>query len=290
MRVNKSLKIIFFLYFISCQVSAENEVLNSAVSDVDYTFNSASFPEEDNLIKQDQNYENKKNNFFIDAINSSLKLIINFDASLLYVVTTSLKISFIAVLIASLIGVPLGIIVALNNFTGKNFLLTCLNTLMAVPTVVIGLVLYGILNRQGLLGEMALLYTPVAIIIGQCFLVTPIIWNLSVSAITGSDIRLKHACTLLGASQIQRIFIYLSETRFALMTAVAIGFGRAIGEVGIAMILGGNIEGFTRTMTTAIALETNKGTFDFALALGFMLLFVAFFVNIILHYFQSKSK
>jgi len=229
-------------------------------------------------------------NFFWDATISSFNLIINFDKSLFYVVWTSLKVSLIAVLIATLVSIPLGVFVALNNFTGKTFLLTCLNTLMALPTVVVGLLLYGILNRQGLLGNMSLLYTSTAIVIGQCVLIIPVIWNLSIAAVNGADPRLAMTCTSLGANYFQRSIIYMSEVRFALIAAIVTGFGRAIGEVGIAMMLGGNIHGYTRTMTTAIALETSKGDFEFALALGFMLLFVAFIVNSLLQQFQLKIR
>ena len=232
----------------------------------------------------------KEKSFFIDAIKSSFNLIINFDESLFHVVWTSLKVSLIAVLIAVLISLPLGVIVALNSFKGKNFLLASLNTLMALPTVVVGLLLYGLLNRQGVFGDFGLLYTPTAMIIGQCVLIIPIIWNLCISAVNSADPRLARTCTALGASYIQRSIIYMSEVRFALIAAVVTGFGRAIGEVGIAMMLGGNINGFTRTMTTAIALETSKGEFEFALALGFMLLLVAFIVNTALQQFQLKTK
>ncbi len=241
-------------------------------------------------VAQEKKSEGVKKSFFLDAIISSFNLIINFDRSLFYVVWTSLKISLIAVLIAVLFSLPLGIVVALNNFTGKNFLLTFLNTLMALPTVVVGLLLYGILNRQGLFGELGLLYTPTAMVIGQCVLIIPIIWNLCIAAVNSADPRLVKTCSSLGASHFQRGIIYMSEVRFALIAAVVTGFGRAIGEVGIAMMLGGNIDGYTRTMTTAIALETSKGEFEFALALGFMLLLVAFIVNMVLQQFQLKIK
>ncbi len=225
-----------------------------------------------------------------DAIVSASKLMFDFDAELYFVVWTSLKASLLAVLFASIISIPLGIVVALNRFRGKQFLLACLNTLMALPTVVVGLLLYGLLNRQGLLGDYGLLYTPSAIVLGQCVLITPVIWNLSIVAVNGADPRLAKTCTTLGASFIQRCIIYLSEVRFALIAAIVTGFGRAIGEVGIAMMLGGNIAGLSRTMTTSIALETSKGEFEFALALGFMLLLVAFVVNIMLHQFQMRSR
>lgn len=241
-------------------------------------------------ISLENNTNDDSRSYFLDATISSFNLIINFDRSLFYVVWTSLKVSIIAVIIATLISIPLGVVVALNNFIGKNFLMACLNTLMALPTVVVGLLLYGILNRQGLLGDMGLLYTPIAIIIGQCVLIIPVIWNLSIAAVNSADPRLAKTCSSLGANHFQRSIIYMGEVRFALIAALVTGFGRAIGEVGIAMMLGGNIDGYTRTMTTAIALETSKGEFEFALALGFMLLLVAFIINTVLQQFQLKIK
>ncbi len=228
--------------------------------------------------------------FFLDAIDKSFSLIFNFNKDLFLVVWTSLRISLIAVIIASIIAIPLGILVALRLFPGRNFLLSILNTLMALPTVIVGLLLYGLLNRQGLLGDFGLLYTPAAMVIGQSILIIPIIWNLSIAAVKGADPRLRITCLSLGASLFQKGMIYINEVRFALTAAIVAGFGRAIGEVGVAMMLGGNIEGFTRTMTTAIALETSKGDFEFALALGFMLLLVAFAVNIVLQQFQELKS
>jgi len=225
--------------------------------------------------------------FFLDAIDKSFSLIFDFDKNLFLVVWTSLRISLMAVIIASIIAIPLGILVALRLFPGRNFLLSILNTLMALPTVIVGLLLYGLLNRQGMLGEFGLLYTSAAMVIGQSILIVPIIWNLSIAAVKGADPRLRITCLSLGANLFQKGMIYINEVRYALMAAIVAGFGRAIGEVGVAMMLGGNIEGFTRTMTTAIALETSKGDFEFALAIGFMLLLVAFVVNIVLQQFQE---
>ena len=228
--------------------------------------------------------------FFADTIDKSFSLIFDFDKDLFLVVWTSLRISLIAVLLASIFAIPSGLLIAIKNFPGRNFLLSILNTLMALPTVIVGLLLYGLLNRQGVLGEFNLLYTPAAMVIGQSILIIPIILNLSIAAVNGADPRLRLTCLSLGASLFQKGMIYLNEVRFALMAAVVAGFGRAIGEVGVAMMLGGNIEGFTRTMTTAIALETSKGDFEFALALGVMLLLVAFVVNIILQQFQELKS
>lgn len=231
-----------------------------------------------------------KRSFFIDAIDKSFSLIFQFDKNLFLVVWTSLRISLAAVFIASFIAVPLGILVALKLFPGRSLLMSILNTLMALPTVIVGLLLYGLLNRQGVLGEFGLLYTPAAMVMGQSILIIPIIWNLSIAAVNGADPRLRSTCLSLGANLYQQGLIYINEVRFALIAAIVAGFGRAIGEVGVAMMLGGNIAGFTRTMTTAIALETSKGEFEFALALGMMLLLVALMVNIVLQQFQELKQ
>lgn len=228
--------------------------------------------------------------YLLNSLSAALQLILSFDGNVLQVVWTSIRISLTAVVLASLISIPLALLVALREFPGKQLLLQSLNTLVALPTVVVGLLLYGMLSRQGPLGDLGLLYTPAAMVIGQCVLIVPIIWNLGISAASGADARLLPTCRALGADTLQQGLLFLGEVRFAFMAAVVMGFGRAIGEVGIAMMLGGNIEGFTRTMTTAIALETSKGEFEFALALGILLLLVAFFVNGLLQRFQSLNK
>ncbi len=192
----------------------------------------------------------------------------------------------IAVFTAALIAIPLGLTTALNEFRGKALLIQVLNTLMALPTVVVGLVLYGLLSRQGAFGDFGLLYTRGAVIIGECLLIIPILWNLSISAVQGADPRLAATCRGLGAGRLQLALIFLSEVRYGFISAIVVGFGRAIGEVGVAMMVGGNIDGFTRTMTTAIALETSKGEFELALALGIALLLVAFIVNGCFQYLQ----
>ena len=227
--------------------------------------------------------------YFSAAAGAALSLIFSFDREVYTVVWTSLHISVVAVTLAALAGIPLGIMVVLRDFPGKRLLLQTLNTLMALPTVVVGLLLYGLLTRKGVLGDLGLLYTTGAIIIGQTLLILPIIWNLSIAAAAGADPRLLPTSQTLGASTLQQGVMYVNEVKFALAAAMVAGFGRAIGEVGIAMMLGGNIEGFTRTMTTAIALETSKGEFEFALALGILLLVTAFLVNFIVQRFQAMG-
>ena len=226
--------------------------------------------------------------FFSHALSAAFKLIIQFDPTVWQIVWVSVKISLTAVVIAAIVAIPLGSWIALNQFPGKRLLQQLLNTLMATPTVVIGLLLYGLLSRQGVLGELGLLYTPWAVVIGECLLILPIILNLTVTAIYSADSRLMPTLLSLGANRWQVMIRVLSETRFAILTAVVTGFGRAISEVGAAMMLGGNIEGITRTMTTAIALETSKGAFERGLALGLLLLTIAFLVNLGLQQLQQK--
>ena len=228
--------------------------------------------------------------YFGGAVAEALKLVLDFDPEVYRAVGTSLGVSLSAVLAAALVAMPLGLVVALNRFPGKRLLRQTLNTLMALPTVVVGLFFYGLLSRRGLLGEWGLLYTPVAMIIGQGVLILPIIWNLTITSVEGADKRLVPTCRALGASIPQQAWIVLGEVRFGIIAAVVTGFGRAIGEVGIAMMLGGNIEGYTRTMTTAIALQTSQGAFELALALGVLLLVIAFLINWLLNGLQRKVR
>ena len=200
----------------------------------------------------------------------------------------SLYTSSCAIVIAALLGVPIGLWLGLNRFRGRQLLLALLNTLMALPTVVVGLLLFGLLSRQGPLGPLGLLFTPLAMIIGQTVLATPIVANLVLAAVTGADQRIIDTALTLGASRLQAAIQLLREIRFGVMAAVIAGFGRVIAEVGVAMMLGGNIRNSTRTMTTAIALETSKGEFAFGLALGILLLSIALLVNLFLNVLQQR--
>lgn len=228
--------------------------------------------------------------YFLQALKSATGLIFSLDKEVYIVVWTSIKISVTATFLASVISIPMGFLVAFNDFIGRKLLIHILNTLMAIPTVVVGLLFYGILTRQGPLGDLSILYTPYAIILGECILIIPIIWNLSITAVSSADPRLMKTCDAMGANGTQKALLFINEVRYGLLAAIVVGFGRAIGEIGVAMMLGGNIEGFTRTITTAIALETSKGEFEFGLALGILLLVVAFIVNAILQRFQHLNR
>ena len=226
--------------------------------------------------------------YFSEALQSALELIFQFDPEVYAIVWTSLKISMAATLIASTFGILFGILTAINEFTGKQMLQHLLNTLMAMPTVMIGLIFYGLLSRKGPLGDFGLLYTQTAVVIGQACLILPLIMNFTITAVESADERLIPTLQMLGANSVQLILPILNELRFVVLAGVITGFGRAIGEVGAAMMLGGNIQGVTRTMTTAIALETSKGEFELGLALGILLLLIAFTINLIIQTLRNK--
>jgi len=226
--------------------------------------------------------------FIGESFTTSLSLICSLDREVFNAVGTSLTVSLWAILLASLAGIPAGIAVAVGTFPGRRLVITLLNTLMALPTVVVGLVLYGLLSRQGPLGAMALLFTPKAMIIGQTVLAMPIVANYTLSTVAGADPRILPTAMTLGAGPLQGLARLILEARFGIMAAVIAGFGRVIAEVGAAMMLGGNIQGYTRTMTTAIALETSKGEFAFGLALGIILMTVALVANLFLNILQQK--
>ncbi len=229
-------------------------------------------------------------NYFSETLLVAGKLIITFDPEIYQIVFTSLKISLIATVCASSLGVLLGLWIAIHEFVGKRFLQHLLNTLMAMPTVMIGLIFYGLLSRRGLFGNLGLLYSDKAIIIAEISLILPIIINLTLTAVQTADKRLFITLKLLGAKPYQQITPLLKELKLMILAAIITAFGRAIGEVGAAMMLGGNIQGTTRTMTTAIALETSKGEFERGLALGLLLLLIAFSINYALHILKPLHK
>jgi len=227
--------------------------------------------------------------YIIEGIDKAFQLIFTLDREIFAIVLRSLRISLTAIILASLMGGPLGFLMAVKDYWGKKFTVVLVNTLLALPTVVVGLIVYSLISRRGPMGVFGILYTPSAMIIGQFILATPIIIALTYSAVQGIDKRVRNTSLTLGATESQSAWMVIKEARYAVLAAVITGFGRVIAEVGAAMLLGGNIKGSTRTMTTAIALETSKGEFGFGIALGIILLIIAFSINILLHYFQSKQ-
>lgn len=226
----------------------------------------------------------------IDSILSALVLIKSFDESLLEIVFVSLRVSLSSTLIAAALGIPCGFVVAFNEFRGKRLLIIVFNTLLAVPTVVIGLFVYAFITRRGILGPFDLLYSQKAIIVGQVLLVIPITVTFTIAAINRVDVRYRKTALTLGASTLETALVIFREARFGIVAAVAASFGRVIAEVGVSMMLGGNIKGFTRTMTTAMALEYDKGEFVLAVALGIILLGLSFGLNFLLGYLQGRTS
>ena len=227
---------------------------------------------------------------FIDAFRTALGLIVTLDPNLVEILTLSIKVSLAAVIIASLLGFAIGGALAVYRFPGRGVVSAVLSALMGLPPVVAGLVVYLLLSNVGPLGVLQLLYTPTAMIIAQVLLVTPIIGALTRQACEDLLEEYDEQLRSLGASSSAIVSTLLWDGRYRLITAVLAGFGRAIAEVGAVMIVGGNIDHVTRTMTTAIALETSKGNIALALALGIVLLTIALAVNASLLWVQRLAN
>jgi tungstate transport system permease protein len=210
---------------------------------------------------------------------TALSLVLGLDPALLAIVRVSLLVSLSAVFFAALIGMPLGAFIALNRFPGRQAVIVLLNALMGLPPVVAGLMVYLLLSRSGPLGSYGLLFTPQAMIIAQTVLVTPIIAALTRQTVEDLWIEYRDELTAMNVGPWGRIATLLWDARFSLTTALLAGFGRAAAEVGAIIIVGGNIDGFTRTMTTAIALETSKGDLPLAMALGLVLIMIVIIIN-----------
>jgi tungstate transport system permease protein len=225
-----------------------------------------------------------------DSFISAILLIASLNPEVLSIVWVSLKVSGISTFFASLMGVPLGFLIAYGSFKGKRILIICLNTMLALPTVVIGLFVYSFISRRSILGSLDLLYTQKAIVIGQIILILPIVATLTIAAISRIDARYRKTAMTLGANRRQTACVIFREARFGIVAAVIAAFGRVIAEVGISMMLGGNAKGFTRTMTTAMALEYDKGEFILAVALGIILLVLSFGINLIFNFFQGRTR
>jgi tungstate transport system permease protein len=202
----------------------------------------------------------------------------------------SLQVSTIATLISLLLGLPFGTWLALGTFRGRSLLLSIINTGMALPPVVVGLVVAMMLWRSGPFGDLKLIYTPWAIIIAQTVIAAPVVTGLTAAALEALDPRLQQQLLGLGASRGQMIWYLWREARLPLLAALMAGFGAVISEVGASMMVGGNIKGQTRVLTTAIVLETSKGEFDQALALSALLLIITYIINLSLTWIQQKSQ
>ena len=229
-------------------------------------------------------------NFLIDSILSAILLLWSLDPEIYFIIYVSLKVSLSSTLIAGVLGVPAGFLIAFKKFRGKRAVITTLNSLLALPTVVVGLLVYSLISRRGLLGILDLLYTQKAMVIGQVILIFPIVSSLTIAAISRIDDRYRKTAMTLGATPFQTAAVIFREARFGIIAAIIASFGRVIAEIGVSMMLGGNAKGYTRTMTTAMALEYDKGEFVMGVALGIVLLLISFTMNIFFNYLQGRGR
>lgn len=225
----------------------------------------------------------------LDGLKEALRLIFSLDPEVFEVVFLSLKVSFVSLAIASCAAVPAGIALARHAFPGRKLLMRLIYTMMGMPPVLCGLVVYILLMRSGPFGALKLNYTVTAMIIAQSLLITPIILGLTVNIVQEKEKQITMLAKTLGAGKAQTAALMIYETRYGLVTAVISGFSRAVSEVGAVMIVGGNIEGKTRVMTTYISQLKGMGDFERAVAVGIILLVISFAVNTILMYFQKES-
>jgi len=224
------------------------------------------------------------------ALSTALALLIGLDSRLVEIVLLSLRVSLSAVAIAALLGLPLGAAIAVSRFPGRQAVIVVLNALMGLPPVVVGLLVYLLLSRAGPLGAFGILFTPAAMVFAQSILILPIVAALSRQAIEDAWREYEEQLRSLGAGRMSAALTLLWDTRFSLLTTILAGFGRAAAEVGAVMIVGGNIDGVTRVMTTTIALETSKGDLPLALGLGMILIAIVIAVNAAAHLTKELAQ
>ena len=229
-------------------------------------------------------------NDIISALQTAWHLVVTLDPNVVEYALRSLVIATASTAIASLIGIPAGVVIATRDFAGKRLLVTILNTLLALPTVLVGLLVYMYIRHDGLLGSLGLLFTVPGIIVGEVLLIVPVIAALSLAAIARTDRDVRRTALTLGASTGQAHWLVLRESRFGVLAAVIAAFGRVVSEVGVAMILGGNIDRFTRTLTTAVVVYLDMGELALAMALGMVLLGIALFINMLFQYLQGGGE
>ena len=222
------------------------------------------------------------------GLTKAIELIISLDPEVMEIAGRSLGISGTSCLLASLICLPLGSLIHSHHFRGKRALINIIQTLFSMPTVIIGLFVFVLFSRAGPLGELGILFTPTVMVIGQMMLIIPILLGLTISALSGVGKEIVDTATSLGASGFQLALFILREAKYAVIAAVIMGFGRAVSELGVAMMVGGNFKGVTRVLTTAVMQATQRGELELAIALGIILLFLALIINIVLNRLQQR--
>src|SRR5512136_394922 len=226
----------------------------------------------------------------LEGINKAFWLLVSFDPEVLGITFLSIKVSGSATLISLIVGISVGAGVALTRFPGRRIVVSLINTGMALPPVVVGLFVTIFLWRNGPLGVLGILYTPLAMIIAQAVIATPIVMGITLAAVQQLPAKLRLQILALGATRLQMVWILIKEAKLSLLAAVMAGFGGVISEVGASIMVGGNIKGYTRVLTTATVMETSKGNFDIAIALGIILLVLAYLINLILTQIQQRER
>ncbi len=227
---------------------------------------------------------------FLESLVKAVEIVMSFDPELVSITLLSVYVSLAGVFFAAVLAMPLGVYIGLKNFKGKRFAVNIINTFMGLPPVIVGLVLFVLFSRQGLLGGTAMLFTPQIMALAQFIIAFPIIAGITLSAVEGMDRDVRELIVSLGTTRFQRIYLSLFEIRFGLLTALMAGLGRAFSEVGAVIIVGGNIRYHTRVLTTSIVLETSRGEFERAMALGIILIALAFTINYAITVVQERSK
>lgn len=225
----------------------------------------------------------------VAGLQEAVRLLLSLDPELLGIASLSLQVSGLALLISTILGIPLGAWLGLGRFFGRRLAVAFVYTGMGFPPVVVGLFVYLLLSRRGPLGGWGWLFTPTAMVLAQVIISLPLVAGFTMAAVMGVDPELRPQLISLGATQRQAAWAFLREARLGVLVAIIAGFGSIISEVGAVMMVGGNIEGYTRVLTTAIVLETQKGNFDLAIALGFILLTIAFLINLFMLRFQREA-
>lgn len=228
-------------------------------------------------------------NIFLDGFQSAFNLLISMDPDVLAITWRTIHVSTVATFISILIGIPIGTVLALTRFQGRGFLVSLINFGMGLPPVVVGLATWLMLTRYGPLGMLGLLYTPTAMILAQAVIASPIVAGFSIAAIQSLNPKLLLQIKSLGATRFQYLMLLLWEARLGILSAIIAGFGGVISEVGASMMVGGNIRGYTRVLTTATVLEVSKGKFELATALSIILLTLTFTIVSLLSYLQQRK-
>jgi tungstate transport system permease protein len=227
-------------------------------------------------------------NDLLTGFETAVRLILTADPEVLDITFRTLQITCSSVVVSTIIAIPLGTAITFRNFYGKKALISVIQTLYALPTVIVGLLCYMLLSRSGPFGDLKWMFTPNGMIFGQTILIIPIMTGLTIAALQTIDPIITDTIRSLGASRLQFLTSHLREARFAIMAGIIVGFSRAISEVGTAIMIGGNIKGHTRVLTTAISLQTSMGNFNLSLALGIILLTVALIINLLMSFLQNR--